>query len=68
MKEHLKPYNKNGGIMAYLEKYDCFFRYIALETGWRKEEKMLYDLFAANFGASPRCNRASSRGGGEVHP
>ncbi|MBU1570229.1 MAG: GIY-YIG nuclease family protein [Proteobacteria bacterium] len=68
LKEHLKPYNKNGGIMAYLEKYDCFFRYIALETGWH-EEKKLYDLFAADFGAPPRCNRASPRGGGrEVHP
>ncbi|MDO9585887.1 MAG: GIY-YIG nuclease family protein [Syntrophales bacterium] len=68
IKEHLKPYNKNGGIREYLEKYDCFFRYIVLETSWQKEEKMLYDLFAADFGAPPRCNRASPRGGGrEVH-
>jgi len=64
--EHLKPHNKNGGIRGYLEKYDCLFRYIVLETDWLKEEKMLYDLFAADFGASPRCNRVSPWGGGKV--
>lgn len=67
MKEHLKLYNKNGGIREYLEKYDCFFRYIILETNWQEEEKKLYDLFAADFGAPPRCNRASPRGGGKEH-
>ncbi|MBW2596312.1 MAG: GIY-YIG nuclease family protein [Deltaproteobacteria bacterium] len=68
MKEHLKPYNKNGGIREYLEKYDCFFKYIVLETDWLKEEKRLYDLFAADFGAPPRCNRVSPRRDGEAHP
>ena len=61
IKEHLRPYNKNGGIRGYLEKYDCFFRYIVLEANWKEEEKRLYDLFEADFGASPRCNRVSPR-------
>jgi len=64
LKEHLKPYNKNGGIRRYVEENDCLFRYIALEANWQEEEKKLYDLFAANFGAPPRCNRASPRGAG----
>ena len=63
IKEHLKLYNKNGGIRGYLEKYDCLFRYIVLEAGWQREEKKLYDLFATDFGASPRCNRVSPWGG-----
>ena len=62
LKEHLKSYNKNGGIRGYLEKYNCLFRYIVLGAGWQKEEKMLYDLFAADFGVPPRCNRASPPG------
>jgi len=69
MKEHLKSYNKNGGIRGCLEKYDCLFRYTVLEANWQEEEKKLYDLFAADFGAPPRCNRASPWGGGrEAHP
>ena len=68
IKEHLKSYNKNGGIREYLKKYDCLFRYIVLEAGWQREEKKLYDLFAADFGAPPRCNRASPGGGVEAHP
>jgi hypothetical protein len=66
LKEHLKPYNKNGGIREYLGKYDCFFKYIVLEAGWQKEEKKLYDLFAVDFGAPPRCNMASPQGGGKA--
>ena len=62
LKEHLKPYNKNGGIREYLGKYDCFFKYIVLETNWQNEEKKLYDLFAVDFCAPPRCNMASPRG------
>ena len=51
----------------------CFFqrakvlRYIVLEANWQEEEKMLYDLFAADFGAPPLCNGASPRGGGKEH-
>ncbi|MDO9585717.1 MAG: hypothetical protein Q7I93_04435 [Syntrophales bacterium] len=45
--------------MAYLGKYDCFFRYIALETGflgWDKfQHAFAYGVFTLLAGAGIVC-------------
>lgn len=61
LKEHLRVNNRNGHIRDFLKKYECSFRYIQLSAPHflKEEERRLYRLFVATYGAPPPCNRVS---------
>jgi len=57
LKEHVGRNNKNAYIKRFLVKFDLSFRYVLFSKNWKEEERVLYNLFVATYGAPPKCNR-----------
>ena len=60
--EHLQTRTKNKILAQYLGHETCGFRFLVAEDCYRREEKRLYDLFIATFGAPPAGNRVNPGG------
>ena len=60
--EHLQARTKNKILARCLGHETCGFRFLVAEDSYRREEKRLYDLFIATFGAPPAGNRVSPGG------
>ena len=60
--EHLQAQAKNKILGQYLRRETCGFRFLVAEDSYRREEKRLYDVFIATFGAPPAGNRVSPGG------